>query len=183
MRDVVFLVDDITASGELVTVTDRIKSISENWQENLYEKNKRYYSAFTGNRVKFVRLADAMSGSLDPNKRYFYFIPIEDWKCHMQIYFNIISRQTQAWMSDNGVSFYFAQDLEMYPNLDINFFGNYLGWFLLCQHAHSLPTIPIYLAMCSGLSVKHAAPLQKAFGSRIRYVFSDRKSTRLNSSH
>jgi hypothetical protein len=172
MRDIVFLVDDITDSGELITVTDRLKNISENFQENLFDKNKFYYKAFSGKRVQFARLADAMAGSLDRSKRYLYFIPIEDWKCHMQLYFNIISREAQAWFAENEVGIYFAQDFEMYPNLDVNFFGNYLSWMLLCESAHSSPAIPVYFAMCSDIVPKHLIPLREAFGPRIKYVLS-----------
>ena len=171
MRDIVFLVDDIREDGELVTPTDRLRSISDNWQENLYEKNKDYYTKYTGKRVKFARLADAMSGSLDPSKRYLYFVPIEDWKCHLQLYFNVVSREKQEWMAKNGVGIYFAQDFEMYPNLDVNFFGNYLGWVLLCQLAHA-PVTPIYFSLISDVAEKHRAPLKNAFGDRARFVTS-----------
>jgi len=171
VREVVFLVDDIREDGELVTPTDRIREISDNWQENLYTKTKAYYSAYTGESVKFARIRDAMAGSLDSSKRYLYFVPIEDWKCHLQLYFNVISREKQEWMARNGVGIYFAQDFEMYPNLDVNFFGNYLGWVLLCQLAHA-PVTPIYFSLISDVAEKHAVPLKNAFGSRVRFVTS-----------
>lgn len=171
MNDIVFLVDEIRSDGEVVTPTDRLREISDNWQENLYEKNKAYYARYTGKRVKFERVEVAMRGSLDPSKRYLYFVPIEDWKCHMQLYFNVVSREKQEWMAKNGVGIYFAQDFEMYPNLDINFFGNYLGWLLLCQAAHA-PITPVYFSLISDVAEKHRAPLKRAFGDRLRLVTS-----------
>ena len=114
MTDIVFIVDDIKEDGELVTAADKIRALSANWQPNLFDKNKKYYQAFTGNRIKFVPLHQIES--FDPNKRYFYFIPMNDWHCTAQQYFFLLSKEVLYRFAENRVGFYFCQDFEMYPN-------------------------------------------------------------------
>lgn len=170
MTEIIFIVDGFDKDGNIVTAMDRVKAISDNWQPNLYEKNKYYYQRFTGDRIKFVAKKDITS--YDKSKRYFYFIPLNDWHCTKQMFFNILSKEMQAEFAQNGVGFYFCQDFEMYPNQNINFFGNYIGWLLLCQMAHSFPQIPIYFAMCADIVPRHIVPLKQHFGQRVKFVSS-----------
>lgn len=170
MTDIVFLVDDILPSGELVTATDRLRSISDNWQPNVYEDNKRYYLELAGDRVKFARLRDVTS--YDSNKRYFYFIPMNDWHCTAQQYFFLLDKNIQLEFARNRVGFYFCQDFEMYPNMNINFLGNYLGWVRLCRDAHSFSQIPLYFAMAAGMEKKQKFAIRRAFHGDINLVHS-----------
>lgn len=170
MTEIVFIVDGFDGDGNIVTAMDRVRSISDNWQPNLYDKHKQYYRRFTGDRIKFVKKSDITS--YDKGKKYLYFIPLNDWHCTKQMFFNILDKNMQAEFAENGVGFYFCQDFEMYPNQNINFFGNYLGWLLLCRSAHSFPQIPIYFAMCADIVPRHLNPLRQYFGPHIRFVSS-----------
>jgi len=166
--DIIFIVDDFADDGSLLTTYDQIKTISKNWQENLFTKHKAIYQSAVGNRVKFVRYADIKF--FDPTIKYFYFIPMNDWHCTAQIVFNILDKNMQKVFAENSVSFYFCQDLEMYPNLNINFFGNYLGWLNLCKQVHSYYEISVYFAMCSKIVPRYLATLSNTFADMIHFV-------------
>lgn len=168
MTDIVFIVDGFDKDGNIVTAADRLKDISVNWQPNLFDKNKEYYQRFLGNKIKFAALNDIES--FDPNKRYFYFIPMNDWHCTAQQFFFMLDKPTLARFAENRVGFYFAQDFEMYPNLNLAFFGSYLAWVRLIRDAHAFPQIPIYFAMCAELEPKLKFALRRAFGADIRFV-------------
>jgi hypothetical protein len=168
MTDIVFIVDGIEPDGTLITVYDKIKSISNNWQENLFSKHKSIYYESMGDRVKFIPYSDIKE--FDPTVAYFYFVPMNDWHCTAQIVFNMLSRDMQNRFAENGVAFYFCQDLEMYPNQDVNFFANYLGWLHLCKHAHSRIEIPVYFAMASKIVPRYLKPLKDVFKESIRFV-------------
>lgn len=168
MTEIIFIVDGFDEQGNIVTAADKLKSISNNWQPNLFDKNKYYYQKYTGNKIKFVALHDIQS--FDPNKRYFYFIPMNDWHCTAQQFFFLLDKETQRRFAENRVGFYFAQDFEMYPNLNIQYFGSYLAWLRLIRDAHSFPQIPIYFAMCAELEPKLKFALRRAFGADIRFV-------------
>ena len=168
MTDIVFIVDDIKEDGELVTAADKIRALSANWQPNLFDKNKKYYQAFTGNRIKFVPLHQIES--FDPNKRYFYFIPMNDWHCTAQQYFFLLSKEVLYRFAENRVGFYFCQDFEMYPNLEFNFFGSYIAWVRLVRDAHAFPQIPIYFSMCAELEQHQKFALRRAFGGEVNFV-------------
>lgn len=171
MTEIIFLVDDIDpATGAITTATDRLRSISPNWQPNLYDENKAYYQKYMGGRIKFARVADVTS--YDPSKRYFYFIPLNDWHCTMQQFFFMLPKEKLLEFAQNNVGFYFCQDFEMYPNMEINFLGNYLGWVRLIRDAHAFPQIPMYFAMCSELCPKHKFALRRAFQGQLNFVMS-----------
>lgn len=170
MTDIIFIVDDIDKDGNLVTAADRLKAISNNWQPNLFDKNKMYYQRYSGNRIKFVPLHQI--DSFDPNKRYFYFIPMNDWHCTAQQFFFLLDKETQLRFAQNNVAFYFCQDFEMYPNLEFHFFASYLAWVKLVRDAHSFPQIPIYFSMCSELAPQLKFALRRAFTAELRFVCS-----------
>jgi hypothetical protein len=168
VTDIVFIVDGISKNGELITAADRLKDISVNWQPNLFDKNKEYYKKYTGNRIKFVPLHEI--DSFDPNIRYLYFIPMNDWHCTAQQFFFMLDKPTLQRFAENNVGFYFCQDFEMYPNLNLNFFGSYLAWVRLIRDAHAFPQIPIYFAMCAELEPRLKLALRRAFATDIRFV-------------
>lgn len=168
MTDIVFLVDDIDENGNIITAADKIKAISPNWQPNLFDKNKHYYQKYMGSRIKFARLRDVTN--FDPNKRYLYFIPMNDWHCTQQQYFFMLDKETLRRFAENRVGFYFCQDFEMYPNLNLNYFGSYIAWLRLIRDAHAFPQIPIYFAMCSELPPSLKLALRRAFGGDVRFV-------------
>lgn len=168
MTDVVFIIDGFAADGSLLTAFDKIKSISNNWQENLFSKHKAIYQDSMGDRVKFIPYSEIKE--FDPTVKYFYFMPMNDWHCTAQIMFNILDKDMQRVFAENSVSFYFCQDLEMYPNLNINFFGNYLGWLHLCKQVHSYTEIPIYFAMCSKIVPHQLFALKNAFGDMFHFI-------------
>jgi hypothetical protein len=166
--DIVFIVDGFAPDGSLLTAFDRIKAISDNWQENLFTKHKAIYHESMGDRVKFIPYSEIKE--FDPTIKYFYFMPMNDWHCTAQIMFNILDKDMQRVFAENSVSFYFCQDLEMYPNLDINYFANYLGWLHLCKQVHSYTEIRIYFAMCSKIVPHYLSALKDAFGDMIHFV-------------
>lgn len=168
MTDIVFIVDGFDKDGNIITAADRLKDISLNWQPNLFDKNKEYYQRFTGNRIKFAALHEIES--FDPNTRYLYFIPMNDWHCTAQQFFFMLDKPTLQRFAENRVGFYFCQDFEMYPNLNLAFLGNYLAWVRLIRDAHAFPQIPIYFSMCSELEPRLKFGLRRAFGAEIRFV-------------
>jgi hypothetical protein len=169
--EIVFIVDGFDSAGNIVTVADRLKSISDNWQPNLFEQNKAYYRAFCTDRVQFVAYKDI--GSFDPNKKYLYFVPLNDWHWNIQQFFMLVSRDMQRRFAENGVGFYFCQDLEMYPNVGLEFFVHYVGIVNLFRAVHSYPNVPIYFSLMSDLIPPHKEYLQ-AYGEfkNIKYVTS-----------
>jgi hypothetical protein len=166
--DIVFIVDGFAPDGSLLTAFDRIKAISDNWQENLFTKHKAIYQESMGDRVKFIPYSEIKE--FDPTIKYFYFMPMNDWHCTAQIMFNILDKDMQRVFAENSVSFYFCQDLEMYPNLNINFFANYLGWLHLCKQVHSYTEISVYFAMCSKIVPHYLSAMRDAFGDMIHFV-------------
>lgn len=168
MTEIVFLVEGINPNGSVYTATDKIKEISPNWQPNLYDKHKAYYQKYTGDKIKFAPMHEVTS--YDPNKRYFYFVPMNDWHCTAQQYIFMVSKEKQLEFAQNRVGFYFCQDFEMYPNLNFPFFGNYLAWVRLVRDAHSFPHIPIYFSMCAELEPKQKFALRRAFGAEVCFV-------------
>ena len=168
MTDIVFIVDGFASDGSLITAFDRIKFISDNWQENCFSKHKNIFQQSMGERVKFIPYSEIKE--FDPAIKYFYFMPMNDWHCTAQIMFNLLSREMQNRFAENGVSFYFCQDLEMYPNQDINFFANYIGWLNLCKFAHSRPEISIYFAMASKIAPRYLSSLTEIFKDAVKFV-------------
>jgi hypothetical protein len=168
MTDIVFIVDGFDEQGNIITAADRLKAISKNWQPNLFDKNKEYYQKFTGNKIKFAALHEIES--FDPNKCYLYFIPMNDWHCTAQQFFFLLDKDTLRRFAENKVGFYFCQDFEMYPNLNLSYFGSYLAWVRLIRDAHAFPQIPIYFAMCAELEPRLKFALRRAFGADARFV-------------
>ena len=68
--DIVFIVDEIDHNGMFYTIMDKVKNISENWFDNLYQKRKELYVKLLGKRIVFQKYSDITI--FDTNKRYYY---------------------------------------------------------------------------------------------------------------
>lgn len=170
MTKLVFLVDDILPSGRIITVTDRLRDQSFNFQPNIYQRVNDLYAKYCGNLIKFMPARDFTAP--EPGVKYMYFVPMNDWHWTLQQVFFMIEKDIQRKFAEHRVPIFFCQDIEMYPNVNFNFMANYLGFVELFKHAHSFPEIDIVISMCALLEKNQEEALNKHFNGRIKLVVS-----------
>ena len=166
----VFLVDDILPSGRIITVTDRLRDQSFNFQPNIYQRVNNLYAKYCGNLIQFMPARDF--NAPEPGVKYMYFVPMNDWHWTMQQVFFMIEKDIQRKFVEHNVPIFFCQDIEMYPNMQFQFMANYFGLLELFKNAHSFPEINIVISVCALLEKNQEETLNRHFKDRIKLVVS-----------
>ena len=107
MTEIVFIVEEFDKHGNIVTLADKFyKNFPTidydkyfNWTKNAYYRN-------TGIKIKYQTYSSIEN--FDPNKKYFYFIPIALWTNDFHNWFLLLDKEKQQRLANNKVDFLFA---------------------------------------------------------------------------
>jgi hypothetical protein len=167
-KRLVFLVDDVLADGSIVTPTHRLRQLSPNFQPNIFDRTIDLYRKYCVDKIQFMPLREF--NIPEPGVKYAYFVPVNDWHWTFQQVFFMLDRSIQNKFAEYDIPIYFSQDIEMYPNVQFSFLGNYLGILDLFKHAHSNTNVKLVIGMCALLEKNQAMAIENHFGDRLRLI-------------
>ena len=137
MQEVVFIVEEFDKHGDIVTLSDKFYANFPNFDYWWYGWIKEAYKENTGTKIKYRSFSSIKT--FDPNKRYFYFIPIAQWLNDFHNWFLLFGKTKMKTLADNNVTILFAYDFEHLPAFNIDYFIQSFEWFysMLIEHGNT----------------------------------------------
>lgn len=170
MSEIVFLVDSFDQSGMFQTIMDRVKDISENWFDNLFDLRKTLYKKLLG---KYISLQTYNSvTNFDPNKRYFYLIPLNNWDNDIQKFVFLLSKEKQKRLADNNVGILIAHDLEASPIFGLSGLRDSLDWFNNQKYLYGNRNLKYYFLFASDLVDAEKKAMKERYNNTITFLYS-----------
>ena len=168
--DIVFIVDEIDHNGMFYTIMDKIKNISENWFDNLYQKRKELYVKLLGKRIVFQKYSDITT--FDTNKRYYYLITLNNWDNDIQKFIFLLSKEKQLRLESNNVAILISHDLEASPIYQRSGLINSLDLFAQIRHLWGAQKLKFYFLFANELCDYDKYIMKNRYENSIIFLYS-----------
>ena len=168
--EIIFIVDGFDKNGIFQTVEDKFLSICGNKSYNLYLESKQALMNSIGNKIKLQ--AYKTITYFDPNKKYYYICPLNNFENDLNKYFRIFDSDQLKKFNDNNVSIIFSQDLEMCPNFQWDYMVKSLEWLYTSRGFNGCPNIKIILSFLSKIIPEQDNFIKNYFNNSIRFIYS-----------
>lgn len=169
MPDIVLLVEDVR-DGTPFTLTDKFRAMCAPYPAHYHYEILEAYTSTIGNRIVFESIHNVVE--FDPNKKYFYYIPLDHWNFDFVKYFQMLGKKTLENFQKHGVSILFAHDLEMVPTIDFPLFVKNLEWLYLLRSNYGHSDLNLVFAVANDLANDQKIMLEQYFYNTFKFVCS-----------
>ena len=171
MSDIVFIVEEYDKDGNIITLADKYynnfpainKDVYFNWTKDSYIRN-------TGLKIKYQTYSSIEN--FDPNKRYFYFIPLAIWTNDFHNWFMFMEKEKVKRLADNNVGIIFAYDNEHLPSFDVGYFLKSFEWFVNLLNNNGDNRLKFYFLSVSNLMDDFKTYMSHFVSPNIKFIYS-----------